>query len=633
MKKYVVFSLLMILNFSTVKAQSEFTSSNLPIIIIDTQGAVISDEPKITAHMGIIDNGDGAINNVTDPFNDYDGLIGIEIRGSSTQMFPKKQYALETIGTDEKDSSASLLGMPKEADWILGSPYSDKTLLRDVLAYKLARDFDRYASRTRLCELVINNEYFGVYVLLEKIKQDNKRVDIKKMSEDDNSGDVVTGGYIVKIDKPEGSEYGGWYSAYAPYDDYPNKIFYQYHYPNEDDITQSQKNYIKGFIDQFEEVMASESYNDPFNGYYDIIDFDAFADYYLVNEFSKNVDAYRLSTYLHKDRDSGDPKLKLGPVWDFNHSFGNCDYDEAYNTTGWEVMYRNWSDYLTPFWFRNLFTDPVFYNNFIRRWNEVKNTLFNLTTINAFIDEKANYLSDAADRNFEKWPVLGTYVWPNYFVGNSYEEEIEYFKSWISDRWNWMNSFLPSTFASVEWTTHNETIPIKYNEENKFPFSYFYSITSNVDEIKFFANSEDAELTISNDTLIVLPHGTADFYIRAIAYKSSVPKVFSPLFKLSTGLNGAINSELVPEDFELYQNYPNPFNPTTVIGWEMPATSKVTLKIFDVLGREISTLVDREYSAGKYEVEFEAESIPSGIYFYRLRCGERVETKKMTLLR
>jgi len=117
-----------------------FTSSNLPIVIINTNGGTIVDDPKINVEMGIIDNGPGVRNNMSDERNIYDGMAAIEIRGSSSQMFPKKQYGFELRadnGTD--DNEQPLFGMPKEGDWILFAPYNDKTLMRDALSYRLAR--------------------------------------------------------------------------------------------------------------------------------------------------------------------------------------------------------------------------------------------------------------------------------------------------------------------------------------------------------------------------------------------------------------------------------------------------------------------------------------------------------------
>ena len=208
-------SILLALWALPLRAQ-EFTASHLPIVLIDTEGREIVNDPKIEARMRIVDNGPGATNRVTDPPNAYDGFIGIEIRGSSTQMFPKKQYGVETRDAEGDNLSVTLLGLPKENDWILYAPYTDKSLVRNVLAYTLARRLGRYATRLKWCELVLNGQYAGVYLLFEKIKQDKNRVAITGLDPEDTSGDAVTGGYIVKIDKWEGSGNERWASPHPP---------------------------------------------------------------------------------------------------------------------------------------------------------------------------------------------------------------------------------------------------------------------------------------------------------------------------------------------------------------------------------------------------------------------------------
>ncbi|HMG89502.1 MAG TPA: CotH kinase family protein, partial [Chryseolinea sp.] len=153
--------------FAQVDAVVPFTSSNLPIVVLKTTVPIV-DDPKTTASMGIIDNFPDR-NNLSDPYNIYDGFVGIEIRGSSSQMFPKKQYGIELRDANGDGAAASILSMPEEEDWILFAPYNDKSLMRDALAYHMGRSLGRYAPRTRFCELVLDNVYMGVYVVIEKI--------------------------------------------------------------------------------------------------------------------------------------------------------------------------------------------------------------------------------------------------------------------------------------------------------------------------------------------------------------------------------------------------------------------------------------------------------------------------------
>ena len=442
--------------------------------MINTHGQQIVDDYKITADMGIIYNGEGVRNNLTDPFNNYNGKIGIEIRGSSSQMFPKKQYAVETKDANGNDLDVSLLGFPPEEDWILYAPYNDKSLIRDVLVYKLANDMGRYASRSKFCELVLNGEYMGIYVLFEKIKRDANRVNIKKMEPFDIAGDAVTGGYIIKIDKTDGENNAGWYSTYLPFSQSSIKTLYQYHVPKPDEIVQPQMDYIQNLIFNFETVMKySSNIADSATGYPKYIDTDSFVDFVIINELVKNVDAYRLSTYLYKDRDSRNPKIFAGPVWDFNLAFGNADYHAGWLTDGWELEYlteyQNMSNeyFLTPFWWRKLFEDTQFRNKIYARWHNLRNNILYIPRIINYVDSLTQLLDESKTRNFEKWPVLGQWVWPNYYVGQTYEQEISFLKSWTANRIYWMDANMVGEPSDLN--DSKEQMPSDFSFEQNYP--------------------------------------------------------------------------------------------------------------------------------------------------------------------
>ncbi|MFT5071773.1 MAG: hypothetical protein ACI8V8_001744, partial [Chitinophagales bacterium] len=193
-----------------------FNSSNLPIVNINTNGQNILDNTRIVADLGVIYNGGTSRNYTSDPFNNYNGKISIEYRGSSSQGFPKKSFSLETQDALGENNNVSILDMPIENDWVLYAPYSDKSLIRNVLTYQLGESLDRYAPRTQLCELLINNEYQGVYVFTEKVKRDDNRVDIAKLTVNDTIGDDLTGGYILKIDKSTNGFGFNWDSPILP---------------------------------------------------------------------------------------------------------------------------------------------------------------------------------------------------------------------------------------------------------------------------------------------------------------------------------------------------------------------------------------------------------------------------------
>ncbi len=444
--------LMLLLSTSNLRGQVTFTSSDLPIVIITTQ-QFIPDDPKVPGTMGIIDNGPGVRNKVTDPHNNFDGLIGIEVRGSSSQMFPKKQYGIEIRDAAGNGIDASILGMPAKDDWVLFAPYDDKSLMRDVLAYELGRELGHYASRSRYCELVLNGTYMGVYVMLEKVKRDKYRVNIAKLEPTEVSGDDLTGGYIIKIDKQTGGG-TGWLSTYDPPEAASGqKVPFLYDYPKTEDIVPQQKAYIQNFMKSFEDALYSVNFKDPVQGYPHYIDAVSFADYFIVNELTKNPDAYRLSTYFYKQKDSDGGKMFMGPIWDFNLGFGNVDYCTLGTTDGLVINYNHIcpkDGWLVPFWWGRLMQDPAFTKLVRTRWDSLRQGPYKTDVILSKVDSIAHLLDESEQRNFLTWPVLGQYVWPNYYVGTSFPGEVEWLKNWIRGRLEWLDVNMPSVITEVD---------------------------------------------------------------------------------------------------------------------------------------------------------------------------------------
>ncbi|MGM0620393.1 MAG: CotH kinase family protein [Bacteroidota bacterium] len=438
--------------FSVVRVygQNQTFSSKLPLVFIDTNGRQIPDEPKILVDMGIIWNGDGEENHTSDEFNHYYGKIGIELRGSTSQSFPKKSYGFETRNQLGEDIDFPILGLPEEEDWILYAPYSDKSLIRNVLTFSLAKPLGHYASRCRFVELFLNNEYQGIYVLMEKIKREDTRVDIEKLTPDKTGGVDLTGGYIVKIDKTTGSGGEGWHSNYQNSDG--NFTYYQYEVPAFDEIIPEQKQYIQNYIDSFEEALFEEHFEGR-DSYIHYINMASFIDYILMNELTKNVDAYRLSTFFYKDRNE---KLRAGPIWDYNLAYGNVNYDDAWLTEGFQL--ENQKGY-NPFWWEKLWADSVFVNYQKCRWEMMREDHWSDEYIFEMVDSLVASLENAVERNFERWPVLGKPVWPNYFITESYGEEINWLKNWLEERLWWLDNNMPGN-CIYEWPPHIEDIDV-----------------------------------------------------------------------------------------------------------------------------------------------------------------------------
>lgn len=430
---------------------SPFFSSNLPLIFIETlETDEIYDEPRVPAHMGIVYNGPGLVNSFSDTYNAYDGLISIEIRGASSQLFPKKGYGFETQNADGSNNNVSLLGMPSENDWIFHGPFADKSLLRNDLAYYMGRQTGRYAPRTRFCELIINGDYRGVYLLTERIKRDANRVDIAKLKPEDISGDELTGGYILQIDRDdESTEEDGWISQY------PDYKFYAYNYPDYDDIMPEQAEYIRNYMEAFEDAMDAADYQDT---YRDFVNVSSWVDYFLVTEMGKHIDAYKLSFYMYKKKASNGGKLHFGPLWDFNLGFGNFDFACPADPEGWSYLFGDYCSFWLPFWTKKMTDIPQVSHQINCRWDELRAGPFQTDSLLQYIDDRVEYIGTAQTRNFDRWNILGQYVWPNDYIGDTYEEELEFLKDWLTTRLEWMDAnmigdcsqYIPTSTVQVE---------------------------------------------------------------------------------------------------------------------------------------------------------------------------------------
>ena len=346
----------------------KFESTNLPLVLIDTRSLPIPDEPKLHARIKIMEHSDGTRNFVTDSVQ-YDWqAVGIEQRGSSSGNFPKKSYGFEFQNPAGDDTSFAVLGMPAQSDWILSANFSDKSFMRNTFAYDLARKMGWYASRTRYVEVVLNDEYQGIYVVMEKIKRDANRVNISKLKPTDISGTNVTGGYIVKIDKSTGNDNQGFDSQYAPeHNGQGQKIRFLFDYPKAVDLAPEQAGYIEAYIDSFENALHSTDFLSPVNGYKRYVNLPSFVDYFILNEWSKNTDGYRISTYLTKPKITQEGgKLIIGPAWDYDLGWRNADYCNGDLISGWSYKFGDVcpdDGYQPPDWWKIFQTDPVFSPN------------------------------------------------------------------------------------------------------------------------------------------------------------------------------------------------------------------------------------------------------------------------------
>jgi hypothetical protein len=405
--------------------------------------------------MGIIYNGPGVRNNLTDPYNNYNGKIGIELRGKSSQSFPMKSYAVELRDGTGAQINKTILGMPAESDWVLYAPYTDKSLMHNFLAYTIAAEMGHWAPRCRYVEVVLNNFYIGVYVMLEKIKRGTSRVDIAKLKTSDITGDAVTGGYIFKIDKFDPGD-DGWYSQIKPHNAASGQqIQFIYDYPKAVDIVTEQKNYIKSYTDSFELALNSNSFQDTVNGFRKFADVNSFIDYFIVNEVSRNVDGYRLSSYFYKDKKSKGGKIIAGPVWDYDLAFRNANYCNGSNTDGWSYQFNsvcNGDYWQVPFWWDRFMQDTAFQSSLYCRWKQLRQTTLSNQHLNFLIDSVNTLLVEAQPRHFQRWPILGQYIWPNPDpIPTSYAGQLNDLKQWLTSRLLWIDNNIPNRGNCMDW--------------------------------------------------------------------------------------------------------------------------------------------------------------------------------------
>ncbi|MCK5370254.1 MAG: CotH kinase family protein, partial [Cyclobacteriaceae bacterium] len=195
---------------------------------------------------------------------------------------------------------------------------------------------------------------------------------------------------------------------------------------------------------------------------------ESFIDFAIINELSRNVDGYRLSTFLYKDKDSNDSKLYIGPIWDFNLAFGNANYCDGGITTGWAWDFNNICNgdwWLIPFWWKRLLKDPEYVIQFQDRWSELRSGLYSNETLMNYIDSVVFVLDQPQQRNFKQWPILNEWIWPNNNVGGTYENEINYLKGWITSRLSWLDT----NIAALEVITELDDMPIAATPITIFP--------------------------------------------------------------------------------------------------------------------------------------------------------------------
>ena len=457
-------------SLSNYNASGQPFKSHLPLIVLDSFGVNVDGvtdsaqpRPHRLTYGVIIDKDLSGFASITSPTVDFQGRGGTHVRGDSSSGFAQKSYAWETWDNFNNDKKASLLGMPAESDWALYGPYTDKTFIRNFIIYSKMRelhgDADGFGMRVKMCEVIYNqdlnqaisyNDYRGVFILMERIKRGKDRVDIAKLTDKVSDPNLITGGYIFRRDRASSDG-----TTALP-------VGMNSHTPGV--LNAAQTTYLTGYINAFNNALNGANFADPVLGYAPYIDRDSFIDNWWFVEIAKQIDGYRLSTYFYKDR-GPNAKLVAAPIWDYNLSIGNADYLFGDQPTGW---YWNQTD---TYWWARLRQDPNYEQRHWDRYWELRRGIFKTSSILPYIDQVASValngsttpvgnnmtiasgqpstVENATMRHYRKFPILGTYVWPNgvgyadriYFNsnGNSTTGEIDWMKNWLTQRLNWID--------------------------------------------------------------------------------------------------------------------------------------------------------------------------------------------------
>ena len=438
-------------NFPPADTEVRLDSTNLPIVWIEVGGDSIMRDKRIGGRMKIIWNGEGSINyadTVAHPGQriDYQGYIAIRHRGNSTYNdSPKKPYSFRTLAEplrrgEAQKQKVSLLGMGKDNNWALLAPRTDRSLIRDVLTFELARPWMEYVPHGRHCELILDGTYYGVFVLTEVVSKGKHRLDLNGPGDE---GDALTGDYLMEVDCNDDVTYTSRYhpvdTAGRPYTD--RHILFQYKEPDRDELSRKQFNYINRRIDAMEASFVKGDYRQH-------IDVMSFIDYQLVMELCHNVDAYRLSGKFYKRRDSVDPRFKMA-IWDTDLAYGNANYRQSWRTDTWmyrnnDIMYQENEVYLIPFWWQVLNNDPAYTAQVKKRWAQYREGNLNTERLMATLDSLATVLTvqGAESRNSQAWPCWGKKRKPNYYVAADYNDEITHIRQWLLERIAWMDQQL-----------------------------------------------------------------------------------------------------------------------------------------------------------------------------------------------
>ena len=372
--------------------------TGLPIINLITDGSVQIDSKE--------DYVEGDVS--LDGRRDFESLTDLSMkirgRGNSTWFIhPKKPFQMKL-----SDKSA-FLGMPEDKKWLFLAEYSDKTMLRNTIAFELGymSNLD-WTPAGEFAEVYLNGEYNGTYNITQKVEESDNRVAL---------GDT---GYLLELDQLDRIDPDDVYFESTV----TERFIINIKEPSLD-YGSEEFRYIENLIAEFEEALFGANFQDENIGYKNHINLESFIDWYLISEITKNVDSRWFSS-IYLNVMPGE-KIKMGPLWDFDLAFGNTDYADTQYYQGWWIRFNPW--------YERLFEDPAFTQMVKDRFIYFKN---NEDLIIQKIDMYAEKLKWAQAENDQKWQTIGKYVWPNPVIYDTYQEEVDHLKNWYLARMQWL---------------------------------------------------------------------------------------------------------------------------------------------------------------------------------------------------
>ncbi|MER7167604.1 CotH kinase family protein [Micromonospora sp. NPDC000207] len=418
-------------------ATTATTTHDLPVVVVDSYGAGRPDREYIDAATMIFEPTGGTTSLSAAPT--VATRAGFRLRGQSSSTFDKTPYRLEFWDNADDDADHPVLGMPADSDWVLRGPFTDKALIREALVYDLGREMGLPAPRYRFVEFYRNtdagpvgtDDYMGVYMLVETIKNSKNRLDLKQLRADDRTLPKITGGYIWKFE---------WMAAEEPTLPCTGPAATCWNYLEVADpspLQPEQRTWLRDHIQQFHDVLRAPNAADPATGYRSYIDVDSFVDQMILNELSREMDSYIRSAYFYKDRGT---KIFAGPLWDYDLTFGVGGFFGNDQPAGWQ--YQQVRQPVANDWYTQLMRDPAFVDQVRARWQTLRRGLLSDASLRTRVDTLAAPLANGAQRNFQRWPNLTTPMIGYFFTPTAptWQGQVQFLRDWMLRRATWLDS-------------------------------------------------------------------------------------------------------------------------------------------------------------------------------------------------